>query len=233
VLAFTGIVGASSAWAAADLAFREARLRHVCEGGTAEGTVCCTDPGSPDVCGAEGTCVLDAFGKISAILTLIIDDDVSKQNNDVVAGRRLRGFTLLLETKGKKTGALLAQTFQNLEGTTLAEFLDNLEEGAADEFGFNATEQNLHDFVLPNPPPPNGTTDLSWLIYRTIDPETLRRLRTSAGLDPDGPELLVIQPSRLKLDRYQDASATDNPHASVLRVKMNTFFVAPKDPSCF
>ena len=223
-LAFTGGLGGPAAQAAADIDFREFRLRHVCEGGATPGVVCCEDAD----CGL-GTCEIDAFGKISGTLTLIVDDDVTEQSGVGVPGRRLKALTILLETKGKKTGAVLAQTFQKLDATTLDSLLTSLENGPPDEFGFAATEALLAQFT-----DTTGTgipLDIGWLIYRTIDPQTLERLRTSAGLDPTGPELLVIQPAKLKLQTYANRSAANDPLASVLRVKLLTYFVAPKDPS--
>jgi hypothetical protein len=229
LLAFTGPFGAPQpARAAADIDFREFRLRHVCDRGPTPGAVCC----EPDDCGLGGTCEIDAFGKISGTLTLVIDDDVSEISGAAVPGRRLKALTVILETKGRRTGAVLAQTFQKLDATSLDSLLTSLENGPPDEFGFPATESLLAQFT-----DTTGTgvpLDVAWLIYRTLDVETLRRIRTLAGLAPDGPELLVIQPSKLKLQTYANHAPADDPLASVLRVKLLTYFVAPKDNAvCF
>ena len=64
-----------------------------------------------------------------------------------------------------------------------------------------------------------------------LDAETVKQMHTNAGLDPKGSELLVVQPSKLKLQNYVEATAT--PFASLLRVKLNAYFVAPKPASCF
>ena len=40
----------------------------------------------------------------------------------------------------------------------------------------------------------------------------------------------MVQPSKLKLQRYVNETTTG--FASVLRTKVNTYFVAPKGPPC-
>ena len=57
-------------------------------------------------------------------------------------------------------------------------------------------------------------------------------MRVAAGLQASGPEILVVQPSKLKLARYADASGVADPFASVLRVKLNAYFVALKPAQC-
>jgi hypothetical protein len=181
----------------------------------------------PDPQCGTGTCVVNATGKISATLTLIVDDDVSQLTGATLPGRRLKALTVIFEAKGK-TGVVAAQTFQRLQGNTLDDFLTNLEQGTPDEFGLSVDEglMKLNTDTTSTGVP----LDVTWLIYRTLDPETLVRMRTSAGLAPNGPELLVVQPSKLKLQRYVDETATG--FASVLRTKVNTYFVAPKGPPC-
>src|SRR5262249_20216567 len=58
--------------AAADAEFREFRLRHVCKGGPNDGAICCDGT----ECGT-GTCVVDSIGKVAALLTLVVDDEVT------------------------------------------------------------------------------------------------------------------------------------------------------------
>jgi hypothetical protein len=218
------VAGLRSAHGAADLAFRESRLRHVCEAGPTPGTVCCSPT---DDCGTGGTCVIDSIGKASGTITIVIDDDVSQLDGTTIPGRHLKALTVILETKGKH-GVVLAQTFQRLDPSSLTNMLNALEQGTADEFGFSVDEGLLKTFTDTTG---TGTPlDISWLIFRTLDPETLKRMRTNALLDPDGPELLVIQPSKLKVARFVDETASG--FSTMLRVKMNSFFVAPKDPSC-
>jgi len=225
----------AAAQAAADLNFREFRLRHVCKKGPTDGAVCC---GEPDECGLGGTCVVDATTKVSGELTLIVDDavggiDGSKLDTPVHA------VTTLLELGGKK-GPALAQTFQNLDDTDLATMLAELAKGPQDEFGFPVSEGLLETFVdatgLGEP------LDVSFMIYRTLDAESLREMRVNAGLDPDGPELLVIEPKGLKLDRWVDRFTPTTPgdntspdtdgFGSVLRIKLKGFFVLPKPEEC-
>jgi hypothetical protein len=213
-----------SAHGAADLAFRESRLHHVCEGGPTPGVACCLPT---DDCGTDGACVIDAIGKASGTITIVVDDDVSQLDGTTIPGRRLKALTVILETKGKH-GVVIAQTFQRLNATSLTAMLDALEQGTADEFGFAVDESLLKTFV--DTTSTGVPLDISWLIYRTLDPETLARMRANALLDPNGPELLVIQPSKLKLQRWVDEVASG--FSSVLRVKMNAFFVAPKAPLC-
>jgi hypothetical protein len=213
-----------SAHGAADLTFRESRLRHVCEDGPTPGAVCCFPN---DDCGVGGACVVDSIGKASGTITIVIDDDVSQLDGTTIPGRRIKALTVILETKGKH-GVVLAQTFQRLDASSLTAMLDALELGTADEFGF-AVDETLLKLSTDT----SGTgipLDISWLIYRTLDPETLKRMRTNALLDPNGPELLVIQPSKLKLARFADEVGSS--FSTVLRVKMNAFFVAPKQPPC-
>jgi hypothetical protein len=215
--------GLPSAHGAAQLDFRESRLAHVCKGGDQEGTVCCL----PDPQCGTGTCVVNATGKVSGTLTIVVDDDVSQLTGATIAGRHLKALTVIFETKGK-TGIVVAQTFQRLEGATLDEFLTGLEQGTPDEFGLSIDE-NLLKLTTDT----TGTgvpLDVTWLIYRTLDPETLVRMRTNAGLQPNGPELLVVQPSKLKLQRYTNETTTG--FGSFLRAKVNTYFVAPKGPPC-
>jgi hypothetical protein len=224
VIALLGWFGdPPSAHGAAQLDFRESRLQHVCKGGDKEGTICCLP--TPD-CGT-GTCVVDATGKISGTLTLIVDDDVTELTGTTLPGRRVKALTVLFEVKGK-TGIVVGQTFQRLEGTTLDEFLTNLEQGTPDEFGLSIDEGLMK--LTTDTTGTGVPLDVTWLIYRTLDPETLIRMRTSAGLSPNGPELLVVQPSKLKLQRYVDETATG--FASVLHAKVNTYFVAPKPAQC-
>jgi hypothetical protein len=224
------------AQAAADLNFREFRLQHVCKGGPTPGIICC---GEPDECGAGGTCIVDARTRVSGKLTIIVEDDVggidgSKLDTEVHA------VTTLLELGGKK-GPALAQTFQRLDDTDLATMLTELAKGPPDEFGFAVSEGLLETFVdstgLGTP------LDISFLIYRTLDAESLREMRVNAGLDPDGPELLVIDPKGLKLERWVDhfeptvpgdnTSPDTDEFGSVLRVKIKGFFVLPKPTECF
>jgi hypothetical protein len=209
--------------AAADLDFRESRLQHRCDRGPTPGVVCCEDAD----CGVGGLCIVDSIGKISGVLTLVVDDDVSQLDGAAVPGRHLKALTVILETKGKN-GVMLAQTFQRLDASSLTALLDGLEQGTADEFGFSVDEGLL---ALNTDPTTTGIPlDVAWLIFRTLDPETLVRMRTNAGLLPNGPELLVVQPNKLKLQRYAKETASN--FASVLRVKMQTYFVAPKPPQC-
>jgi hypothetical protein len=223
--------------AAADIGFREFRLRHVCVGGASDGQVCC----EPTDCAPDGVCTLDSIGKASGILTLVVDNDVSDLDGSKLASTQARALTAILETKGK-TKRILAQTFQHLDETSLQTLLQGLHEGPRDEFGFRVTEGLLNAFV-----DTTGTgvpLDIEFLIFRTLDPETLKQLRADALLDPNGPELLVIRAQKLKLDRYEAHvnltnpndldSADQDPFATVLRVKVNMFFVAPKPvPPCF
>ena len=223
------------AQAAADLNFREFRLRHVCKKGPTEGAVCC----AADECGEGGTCVVDATTRLSGRLTIIVDDDVSGLDGSKL-DTKVRALTTLLEIGGKK-GPGLAQTFQRLDDTDLASLLASLAAGPPDEFGFVASEGLLTTYVdatgLGTP------LDVSFLIYRTLDAESLREMRINAGLDPNGPELLVIEPRGLKLDRWVDrytptipgdnGSPDTDPFGSVLRVKLKGFFVLPKPAECF
>ena len=145
--------------------------------GASEGTVCCL----PDPQCGTGTCVVNATGKISGVLTLIVDDDVSQLTGATLPGRRLKALTVIFEAKGK-TGVVAAQTFQRLQGNTLDDFLTGLEQGTPDEFGL-AVDETLMKLNTDT----TGTgvpLDVTWLIYRTLDPETLVRMRTSAGLAP-------------------------------------------------
>jgi hypothetical protein len=222
--------------AAADIEFREFRLRHLCKGGTTDGQVCC----EPTDCVAQGgVCTLDSIGKASGLLTLVVDNDVSDLDGSKLASTQVRALTAILEVKGK-TKRILAQTFQHLDETSIQTLLQGLHEGPRDEFGFRVTEGLLNQFV-----DTTGTgvpLDIEFLIFRTLDPETLKQLRTDAGLDPNGPELLVIRAQKLKLDRYEahvnlvdptDFDSVDqDPFGTVLRVKVNAFFVAPKPATC-
>jgi hypothetical protein len=211
------------AGAAADIDFRESRLQHRCVKGPTPAAICCEDAD----CGLGGTCEVDAAGKISGTLTLVVDDDVSRLDGTSLTGHRLKALTVILETKGKN-GAFLAQTFQNLDPNNVQDLVTSLEEGPHDEFGFAVDETLLGQNV-----DPSGTgipLDITWLIYRTLDPETVSRMRVNAGMTPTGPETLVVQPAKLKLQRYGNETASG--FASVLRVKLATYFVLPKPPQC-
>ncbi len=225
IAALACIAPALPAHGAADPTFREFRLRHVCKGGANDGNVCCNPTGD---CGTS-SCVVDSIGKVSGVLTFVVDDDVSELVDDAtVPGRRLKALTVMLETKGKN-GVLIAQTFQGLDASSLSNLLDSLENGTRDEFSFSVTEAQLKNAV-----DTSGTGlppfDVMWLVFRTLDPQTIARMRTNAGLPANGPEELVVQASHLKLDRWTDE--VDSSFASVLRVKMNAYFVAPKGPPC-
>lgn len=219
---------------AADLNFREFRLRHVCKGGAFDGQVCC----AADECGT-GTCVVASTTRVSGKLTLIVDDDVGGIDGSKIA-TTVRAVTTLLELGGKK-GPALAQTFQRLDDASLTALLAALAAGPVDEFGFAVSEGLLSAFV-----DATGTgvpLDVGFFIYRTLDVETLREMRANAGLDPNGPELLVIEPRGLKLerwvDRYKPSVPGDNgspdtdAFGSVLRIKLKGFFVQPRPTQCF
>jgi hypothetical protein len=226
-----GLVGmASAAHAAADPHFKEFLLRHVCDGGPTPGAVCC----DVDQCGKGGTCVVDSIGKLSGTLTLIADDDVTDLDGSRIAGQRVRALTTVIEFK-RKTLPLLAQTFQGLNGTDLPSLLQSLAFGPRDSLSFLITESKLVAAVDPN------TGDISFLIFRSLDPDTTARLRTEAGLPPAGPEILVITPSKLKLQRFEnhfapsdpnDPNSDTDPFATVLRVKATASYVAPKPAQC-
>lgn len=225
IAALACIVPALPAHGAADPTFREFRLHHVCKGGANDGNTCCHATGD---CG-NSDCVVDAIGKVSGLLTFVVDDDVSELVDDAtVPGRRLKALTVILETKGKN-GVLLAQTFQGLDASSLSNLLDSLENGTRDEFSFSVTETQLKSAV-----DTSGTGlppfDVMWLVFRTLDPETITRMRTNVGLPANGPEELVVQPSHLKLDRWADEG--NSSFASVLRVKMNAYFVTPQGLTC-
>lgn len=228
------LIAPLAAHAAADLDFKEFRLRHVCKGGATPGAVCC----AADECGT-GRCIVDAVGKMGGVLTLVVDDEVTGLDGSDVAPRRVRALTTILELKGRR-GPALAQTFQNLDPADLGRLLDSLESGPSDEFGFLVTEGPVTTFI--DPSDLGAPLDVSFLVYRTLDPDTLRELRIGAGLAPDGPELFVIQPQRLKVQRFVDRytpsvpgdpdSLDTDPFASLLRVRMSGYFVAPAPPAC-
>jgi len=224
----------AAAQAAADLNFREFRLRHVCKGGALDGEVCC----AADECGT-GTCVVDSTTRVAGTLALIVDDDVGGIDGSKL-DTKVRAVTTLLELGGKK-GPALAQTFQRLDDASLSAMLAGLAAGPVDEFGFAVSEGLLSTFV-----DATGTgvpLDVSFFIYRTLDVETLRAMRVVAGLDPDGPELLVIEPRGLKLERWVDhftpsvPGNNDSPDTdafgSVLKIKLKGFFVQPRPAQCF
>lgn len=222
---------ATAAHAAADPHFKEFLLRHVCNGGPTPGAVCC----DVDQCGKGGTCVVDSIGKLSGTLTLIADDDVTDLDGSHLTGQQVRALTTVIEFK-RKTLPLLAQTFQGLNGTDLPSLLASLANGATDSLAFSIHESQLVGAVDPN------TGDVSFLIYRTLDPDTTARLRTEAGLPATGPEILVVTPSKLKLVRFENHFAPSNPNdstspdtdpfATVLRVKATASYVAPKPAQC-
>jgi|SRR5581483_1219623 len=220
--------------AAADLTFREFRLRHVCKGGPTPGAICC----AADECGT-GTCVIDflAQSKVSGTLTIVIDNDVSDLNGTRLADAQVRALTTILELSG---GEILAQTFQQLNGADLDSLIQGLKEGPKDEFGFGDSEGLLEENVAPAVP--GGRPDVSFLFFRTLDAETIAALRERAGLPPGGPEKLVVQEDKAKpliyVNHFSPATAGDieskdtDPFASVLRVKLTARFVAPKPPEC-
>lgn len=220
---------------AADLNFREFRLRHVCKGGALDGQVCC----AADECGT-GVCMIASTTRVAGSLTLIVDDNVGGIDGSKLDDTKVRAVTTLLELGGKK-GPALAQTFQRLDDASLTTMLAGLAAGPPDEFGFAVNEGLLKSFVDVSGA---GTPlDVSFFIYRTLDAESLREMRVNVGLAPDGPELLVIEPRGLRLERWVDryepsapgnnTSPDQDPFGSVLRIKLKGFFVLPRPTQCF
>jgi hypothetical protein len=225
---------AATARAAADLEFRESRVRHVCKRGPSDGNVCCRADDCP-----EGQCVVDYVPKTSfgGTMTFIVDNDVTNLDGARLSGVQVKALTVMLDL-GKRE-PLIAQTFQNLDGSSLQALIDALKTGPVDEFGFDINERTLEDELTQA-----GTLqeiDVSFLFFRMFDAETQRALRVAAGLPPEGPEKLTVQLDKAKPVVYADhftPASTDpdaddtDPVATVLKVKVTLRFVALAPPEC-
>ena len=220
--------------AAADLEFRESRVRHVCKRGPSDGAVCCTADDCPD-----GKCIVDYLPKTSfgGTMTFIVDNDVSNLDGGRLSQGQVRALTVVLEL-GKQE-PVIAQTFQKLDGSSLDALVEGLRTGPTDEFGFEIGEGLLESEVTQA-----GTAediDVSFLFFRMFDAETQRALRVAAGLPPEGPEKLTVQLDKAKpllfADHFTPATADPDspdtdPFATVLRAKVTLRFVALAPPEC-
>lgn len=188
---------------------RSATFAGTCKGGVNKGAACT----QADQCPGS-TCELSLDRtKLTAVVTLLVDDDVSAYDGGETYGS-VRAATLLVEVKKGGTTHLLAQTYQNLSGATLDELLGNLRGGAfvADSFD-PVTESSLDTLA--------ATTDvLGRFLFQSGDSQLAAALRNVAGVA--GNPVVLGVPRSLDQATLDDHSVDGL--ASALRLKVKIGF---------
>lgn len=190
---------------------REATFAKVCRSGTNGGASCTNDTDCP-----RSSCeVLFEQGSLSALVTIMVDDDVSAwDGSQTITG--VRAATVLIEVRKNGT-QLITQTYQTLAGTTLSQLIANLQDGAflSDTF-FPVTEESL---ILAA-----GAPDLlGRFLFQTADGGMGDRLKAIAGVD--GTPVIIGVPK--KLDQVVRADHNGDSTGSVIRLKVKIGFLAP------
>ena len=190
---------------------REGTFSRVCKAGPSSGTTCVDDTTCP-----HSTCeVVFERSLLTAVVTIIVDDDVSRWDHTHTYGQ-VHAATVLMEVRKDGT-QLIAQTYQNLAGVDLDELLTNLRGGAflADTFD-PLTEQTLNAAAT--------TPDLlGRFLFQSGDALLADRLRAIAG--STGQPIVVGVPRTLDQVAY-DNHLLDNT-ASVVRIKVKIGFTGP------
>lgn len=188
---------------------RAATFAGTCKGGVNKGAACTQAAECP---GSSCDLSLDR-AKLTAVVTFLVDDDVSAYDGGETYGS-VRAATLLVEVKKGGVTHLLAQTYQNLSGATLAELLANLRGGAfvADTFD-PVTEGSLTTLA--------ATTDvLARFLFQSGDSQLATALRNVAGVA--GNPVVLGVPRTLDQATLDDHSADGL--ASALRLKVKIGF---------
>jgi len=223
VLAFAGLLAAvGSAQAAQRSHNREIQLPHVCQGGPNAGQSCTTNDECPD-----GTCEINFLDtEFTAVVTLCVDDDVSKYDGtEQVSG--IIAVTLLLEFEFEGKKHFLAQTYQNLEGKNLKKFLDALQQGPiiADTAALSrgpVNESKLNDALDPefiDGDPIRSILDN--VLLQTPDSEMADELRRIFGVT--GKPVVASVPKTLEEVEHSDHESDGL--ASVARLEVKFRFV--------
>jgi hypothetical protein len=180
----------------------------VCKAGPNGGNACADDLGCP-----SSTCqVVLARGTLNAVVTIIVDDDVSRWDSSHAYGQ-ISAATVLIEVRKNGT-QLVAQTYQNLLGSDLDELLVNLRGGTflADTFD-PVTEAQLNAVaVLPDL--------LGRFLFQSGDPAIADRLRAIAGVT--GTPLVIGVPRKLEQATYADHGLDQT--ASIVQLKTKIAF---------
>lgn len=209
--------------AAVDCTAREPGLPHVCDKGPNAGLTCVPDfstvtdpltcsvsrPSQNDFClGAKCTMVFDKGATFSAIMTMIVDNNVSALDGSQTIQNAI-ALTVVIDL-GKR--GLLSQTYQSLSGTDLS----SLTSAPTDTFGVGIDEQRLQSET--DLRPDGKAAIVNDLLFRPQDSEladALRAIFAATGIP------VVTKVSSLSLtDRRADGLA------SVLRLKVKGGFVA-------
>src|SRR5262245_27854788 len=213
--------------AAVDCTAREPLLRHVCDKGQNAGLECtpdfsnidtltCSvsrpavkDPGGNDPClGAKCTMVFEKGATFSAVMTMIVDNNVSALDAPQTIQNAI-ALTVIIDL-GKR--GVLSQTYQNLTGTELSD----LTSPPRDDFGVAIDEQRLE--TEPELRPDGKAAIVNDLLFRPQDPELADALR--AIFNGTGKSVVTKVSSVDLTDHQTDGLAT------VLRLKVKGAFVA-------
>jgi hypothetical protein len=211
------------AHAAVDCTAREPNLPHVCDKGPNAGLTCVPDfstvtdpltcsvsrPSQNDFClGAKCTMVFDKGGTFSAIMTMIVDNNVSALDGSQTIQNAI-ALTVVIDL-GKR--GLLSQTYQSLSGTDLS----SLASAPTDTFGVGIDEQRLQSET--DLRPDGKAAIVNDLLFRPQDNELADALRAIFGTTGIP---VVTKVSSLSLtDQRADGLA------SVLRLKVKGGFVS-------
>lgn len=182
-------------------------------------TQVCKNSGAPcddDTQCPGSTCIVRLVrGSVSALVTVIVDDNVStwagtEQTQDI------RGATMLVEVRKNGTH-LIAQILQNVNGADLDELVTNLRGGAFVADSFNpVTEADLNETA--------STPDiLGRFLFQSGDVHIAQALREITG--QTGQPVVIAVPR--KLEQATHTARGDQPLASVLRVKVKIGFAVP------
>ena len=208
--------------AAVDCTAREPLLRHVCDKGQNAGLECTPDfsnidtltcsvsrPAENNFClGAKCTMVLEKGATFSAVMTMIVDNNVSALDAPQTIQNAI-ALTVIIDL-GKR--GVLSQTYQNLTGTEL----NDLTSPPRDSFGVAIDEQRLESETELRPD--GKAAIVNDLLFRPQDPELADALR--AIFNATGAPVVTKVSSVDLTDHRTDGLAT------VLRLKVKGAFVA-------
>ena len=191
---------------------REATFARACRGGSNRNNPCTDAVDCPG-----GTCkIVLAKENLSALVTIIVDDNVSKYDG-TEAYTNVVAATVLVEISKNGTKHLLAQTYQNLKGADLTALVTNLRDGEVIGDTIAPVTESTMAVIVPT------AAILNRFLVQSIDAPLADALRTLAG--SVGNPLIVGVPSRLEQVAFEPHPA--DPLASALRLKVRIGFTAP------
>lgn len=186
-------------------------LGATCDGGTNAGNPCMSDESCPG-----GACDLPVLkGSVSALVTLIVDDDTDNWGGGA-SWENVITATVLLEVRKDGT-QLLAQTYVNNFGNTLLDLVQSLRLGPNIADNFNPLNEAEVEGQA------NAGNLIGRFLFQDGDSELADDLRTLLGTT--GKPVILGVPKKANQVLFANRVADD--FASVVRLKVKIGFVEP------